>query len=77
MLIIQSEDDTRVHKEQGRRMAKRLNNLDKTVDYVEIEFGGHSMRNVDGRTKILNALDAFLERNIGVPESKQGVEPTP
>lgn len=65
MLIIQSVDDTIVHKEQGREMAKRLGDLGKHVEYVEIEFGGHSMRNVPARRQILESLEAFLGKNLG------------
>jgi dipeptidyl aminopeptidase/acylaminoacyl peptidase len=65
MLIIQSVDDTRVHKEQGRGMAKRLRDLGKPVEYVEIEFGGHGMGNVAARRQILESLETFLAENLG------------
>ena len=65
MLIIQSVDDTRVHKEQGRGMAERLRDLGKPVEYVEIEFGGHSMGNVAARQQILESLETFLAENLG------------
>lgn len=65
MLIVQSLDDTRVHREQGQAMANRLQELGKDVTYVEVEFGGHSIRNVDGRAQLLFALDAFLEQHVG------------
>ena len=62
--IIQAADDARVHKEQGRSLAKRLDTLGKDVEYVEIDFGGHSIRNVDGRKTVLESLDAFLARSL-------------
>ncbi len=65
MLIVQSLDDIRVNKEQGQSMAGRLKNLKKEVEYVEIEFGGHSIQNVDGRKVLLEALQTFLSKHIG------------
>ena len=64
MLIVQSADDTRIHAGQGRDMAERLEDLGRDVQYVEIEFGGHSILNVAGRTRVLQALDAFLKRHL-------------
>lgn len=65
MLIIQAKDDPRVHADQGQRMAKRLKRLGKTVRYIELELGGHSMRNQTARETILDALETFLAENIG------------
>lgn len=65
VLIIQAEDDARVHHDQGRGMAKRLQSLDKEYEYIELEFGGHAVRNVEGRKKILESLGTFLARHIG------------
>ena len=65
VLIIQAEDDPRVHKDQGRSMAKRLESLGKEHRYVEIQFGGHSVRNVEGRKKILQSVGEFLAEHIG------------
>lgn len=64
ILIIQAADDTRVHIEQGRGMAKKLSDLGKKFEYVEIDFGGHSMHNVSGRTTILESLDSFLGKHL-------------
>jgi dipeptidyl aminopeptidase/acylaminoacyl peptidase len=65
MLIIQAKDDARVTSEQGQRMARRLKRLDKPVEYVEIEIGGHSMTNQAARLTILESLESFLAANIG------------
>jgi dipeptidyl aminopeptidase/acylaminoacyl peptidase len=65
ILVVQVEDDTRVHKEQGRRMAKRLQQLDKPFEYLELESGGHSIRNVDGRQRVLDTLKSFLAQHLG------------
>ncbi len=66
MLLIQAKDDTRVHEEQGARMAKQLKKLKKQVDYVTVELGGHSMSNAPARKVILESLEEFLTDNIGI-----------
>lgn len=64
MLVIQAEDDTRVHADQGRNFSKRLERLDKDIEYVEVEFGGHSMSNEAARLIILSRIETFLERHL-------------
>jgi len=39
-------------------------NLDKPHEYIEIELGGHSMRNESARRTILAALESFLAVNL-------------
>ena len=65
LLIIQSSDDSRVHKNQGLGMANKLKDLGKPVEYIEIEFGGHSMTTDHARLQILQALEKFLALHIG------------
>lgn len=65
MLIVQAQDDARVHEDQGKRMAKRLNRLKMPVTYVEVELGGHSMTNEKARLTILQSLEKFLQDNLG------------
>jgi dipeptidyl aminopeptidase/acylaminoacyl peptidase len=64
MLVIQAEDDTRVHADQGRNFSKRMEQLDKDIEYVEVEFGGHSMTNEAARLAILSSVESFLERHL-------------
>ena len=64
MLVIQAKDDTRVHADQGRNFSRRLEQLDKDIEYVEVEFGGHSMMNEAARLTILNRVESFLGRYL-------------
>ena len=64
MLIIQAKDDSRVHLDQGRQMARRLERLDNPVEYVEVELGGHSMTNESARRTILSSVERFLQANL-------------
>ena len=64
VLVIQAKDDTRVHGDQGRTFSRRLRQLDKDVEYVEVEFGGHSMTNEAARHVILSRLEEFLGEHL-------------
>lgn len=65
MLIIQARDDPVVHRNQGAGMADRLHDLDRPVEYIEVELGGHSMTTESARLEILQSLETFLAKNIG------------
>lgn len=65
MLIVQAEDDPRVHENQGKRMVRRLKKLRKPVEFVEVELGGHGMTNEMARQQILRSLEIFLAENLG------------
>ena len=65
LLIIQADDDARVHTDQGKTMARRLKRLKKPHEYVEVEFGGHSMNNEPARLTIIQSVDRFLDQHIG------------
>ncbi len=64
VLVIQAADDTRVHLDQGESFSRRLQQLDKDIEYVEVEFGGHSMTNEAARQIILSRVEAFLEKHL-------------
>ncbi|MGI9206252.1 MAG: alpha/beta hydrolase family protein [Woeseiaceae bacterium] len=64
MLIIQAQDDARVHEDQGKRMARILDRQKKPVTYVDVELGGHSMTNEAARVTILQSLEEFLDQNL-------------
>jgi len=53
-----------VHADQGRNFSKRMEQLDKDIEYVEVEFGGHSMTNEAARLAILSSVESFLERHL-------------
>lgn len=67
LLIIQATDDARVHTDQGKGMARRLKRLKKDHEYVEVDFGGHSMSNEPARLTILRSVEAFLAKHNGAP----------
>jgi dipeptidyl aminopeptidase/acylaminoacyl peptidase len=65
MLIVQAKDDVRVPRVHGKSMADRLQDLGKDVQYLELEYGGHSVTYEPARREVLSALEQFLRRNIG------------
>jgi dipeptidyl aminopeptidase/acylaminoacyl peptidase len=65
MLIVQAKDDVRVPRVHGKSMADRLQDLGKDVQYLELEFGGHSVNYEPARREVLSALEQFLRQNIG------------
>ncbi len=46
-------------------MANRMKKLDKPVEHMTIELGGHSMDNSIARERILESLEAFVNDHIG------------
>jgi dipeptidyl aminopeptidase/acylaminoacyl peptidase len=64
MLVIQAKDDANVHLNQGQGMAERLRKLNKPVEYVEVDLGGHSMDNEAARQTILQSLETFLMESL-------------
>lgn len=64
VLIVQALDDPRVHAFQGQSMAQRLRSLDKDVEYVELERGGHGLRHGAARRTTLLALESFLAQHL-------------
>jgi len=64
VLIVQAKDDHRVTDEHGRSMADRLRKLDKDIDYLEIERGGHSLTTATARADMLKGLEEFLARHL-------------
>ena len=63
MLIVQAADDVTVPKRHGQAMAERLRKLDRDVEYIELERGGHRLTDLQARTRVLQALESFLERH--------------
>ncbi len=64
ILVIQAKDDARVHEDQGRNFSKRMKKLKKPIEYVAVDFGGHSMTNEAARLTILKEVEVFLAENM-------------
>ena len=65
VLLIANRDDTRVNYKQSKKFADEMQDAGKYAKYVEIEEGGHSALQGQGRTIILREVEAFLARYIG------------
>jgi dipeptidyl aminopeptidase/acylaminoacyl peptidase len=64
ILLVHSQDDGRVDIKQSRRMADKLKAAGKTVDFIEVERGEHSLENEASRVTFLTALEAFLMKHL-------------
>ncbi|MEM7083832.1 MAG: S9 family peptidase [Pseudomonadota bacterium] len=64
LLLIQSKDDTIVNIDHATSMEKKLRKLDKAVELVTVDLGGHSMNNTAARRTVLERIEAFLQTHI-------------
>lgn len=62
LLILHAKDDATVPIGLSKPTFERLRSRDKTAIFVEIESGGHTLRNVDARKAVLRSLDVFLKQ---------------
>lgn len=64
MLFIHGEDDRVVDVEQSRMMVDELQDLDKAVEYIELENGDHYLSIQRNRHATFKAMDAFLKTHL-------------
>ena len=65
ILLIHAKDDTRVPVGHSRAMADRLKDMKRSVEFVELESGGHTLETEQARIAALKALEKFLAKHIG------------
>ena len=59
------EDDRVVDVEQSRMMVDELQDLDKPVEYIELENGDHYLSIQRNRHATFKAMETFLKTHIG------------
>lgn len=64
LLFIHGEADRTVDVEQSRIMVDKLKNLDKQVEYLELENGDHHLSIQRNRHKAFRAIEAFLKKHL-------------
>ncbi|MBW8816594.1 MAG: S9 family peptidase [Caulobacterales bacterium] len=64
VLLIHGDKDTVVPIEQSQRMAERLKAAGKAYDFVVLEGENHYLTKSANRTKVLEALEQFLAKNL-------------
>jgi dipeptidyl aminopeptidase/acylaminoacyl peptidase len=64
MLFLHGEDDRVVDVEQSRMMVDELQDLDKSVEYVEFENGDHYLSIQRNRHAAFKAMDVFLKKHL-------------
>lgn len=65
MLFLHGEDDRVVDVEQSRLMVDELQDLDKPVEYIELENGDHYLSIQRNRHAAFKAMDVFLKTHLG------------
>ncbi|WP_055025982.1 S9 family peptidase [Shewanella sp. P1-14-1] len=64
ILLIHGDNDKVVQVSQSRDMYRKLDALDKPVEYVEIENGNHYLSNNQHRLMTFKAIEKFLATNL-------------
>jgi len=64
MLFLHGEDDRVVDVEQSRMMVDELQDLDKSVEYIEFENGDHYLSIQRNRHAAFRAIDVFLKTHL-------------
>ena len=65
ILLLHGEDDRVVDVSQSRRMADRLRNEGKQVQYIELPDGDHYLSAQANRHEFFRTMDTFLKRHLG------------
>jgi dipeptidyl aminopeptidase/acylaminoacyl peptidase len=66
ILLVHGDQDTIVRVEQSRRMADALKAANKPYELVVLEGENHYLTKSANRTRMLEALEAFLAKNLPV-----------
>ncbi|MEM9878687.1 MAG: alpha/beta fold hydrolase [Pseudomonadota bacterium] len=64
VLLIASKDDERVDYKHSMKMYKRLRKLKKTVEYVALKTGGHSIVVNKERFRFMTAMGKFVDTHL-------------
>ncbi len=64
VLLLHGEHDVVVPVEQSEVMYSALKGKDKTVRYVELEGGSHSLRDMENRQQALTEIDRFVRQYL-------------
>lgn len=66
ILLVHGDQDTVVSPDHSRRMAKALVDAGKPVELVILEDEDHYLNKAANRTRMLEAIEAFLAKNLPV-----------
>lgn len=64
ILLLHGEDDRVVDVGQSRNFAEELEDLDKKVEYIELENGDHYLSIQRNRHAVFKAMDRFLKQHL-------------
>ena len=64
ILLLHGENDRRIRNDQSQEMYEKLKDAGKSVNYIELESGGHYFQFYENKLKILKELDRFFSRHL-------------
>jgi dipeptidyl aminopeptidase/acylaminoacyl peptidase len=64
ILLLHGESDTVVNVRQSKNFAEKLEELDKPVEYIELENGDHYLSIQANRHATFKAMDKFLKQHL-------------
>lgn len=64
VLLAAADDDRMIRARQTKSMADELKRNKKTVEYLELESGGHNLTTSESRIPFFKALDDFLAKHL-------------
>jgi len=64
LMLIHGDKDRVVDVSHSRKMYEELSDLDKQVDYIELENGNHHLGIQANRVKALTSFDRFLKQHL-------------
>ncbi|MCE2570267.1 S9 family peptidase [Motilimonas eburnea] len=65
LLVIQGTEDVRVTKEQSRNMVEKMRQLNKPVEYWEMDGVGHNFGDLQNQRRLTSKVDEFLATCLG------------
>lgn len=64
ILLIHGDRDTQVSPDQSRDIFAKLEDADKNVEYIELEYGSHYLDSEPNRIRTFDAIEAFLAKHL-------------
>ena len=70
MFVVQGKNDPRVRFDQWQKLESRLQQHRKEFEAIIEENEGHGFRKLENKLAFYAKVEAFLERNMNVPEGR-------
>ena len=75
LITFQGSDDKAVPPQQSRAIVEAARQAGCPVAYLEFAGEGHGFRKLENKLEYFRRVEAFLEKNMNVPEGRVNVGP--